>query len=220
MPLTGTVNTFFGNFKLDHSFPTVGEAEKIYDLMDYQRASQLYLWGIPLVGMTRWHQAYKENYSNYDYNTLVSVTRFNERRGILTANETTDYFFGFANTRDAAVILEIPKGLFVGMVNDMWQQSPSDVGVFGPNAGNGGTHVIVGPNTPADRVPESADGQSVHRVVTDRIFFVLRAIGTSEEVKALSARLRLYNDGEKLAIKIIDGEDKFAAQYQPRGLAF
>lgn len=220
MPVTGTVNTFFGDFKLDHSFPSVGEADKIYDLMDHQRASQLYLWGIPLVGMTRWHEAYKENYSNYDYNTLVSVTRFNERRGILTANETTDYFFGFANTRDAAVILEIPKGLFVGMVDDMWQQSPSDVGVFGPNAGNGGTHVIVGPNTPADRVPESADGQSVHRVVTDRVFFVLRAIGTLEEVKALSAKLRLYNDGERPAIKIIEGEDKFAAQYQPRGLAF
>jgi hypothetical protein len=106
------------------------------------------------------------------------------------------------------------------MIVDMWQQSPSDVGVFGPNAGNGGTHVIVGPNTPADRVPEPADGQSVHRVVTGRVFFVLRAIGTPKEVKALSAKLRLYNDGEEPAIKIIDGEDKFAAQYQPRGLAY
>ena len=31
MPVTGTVNTFFGDFELDHSFPAVGEAEKIYD---------------------------------------------------------------------------------------------------------------------------------------------------------------------------------------------
>ena len=42
MPVTGTVNTFFGDFELDHSFPAVGEAEKIYDLMDHQRATQLY----------------------------------------------------------------------------------------------------------------------------------------------------------------------------------
>ncbi len=220
MPITGKVDTYFGEFQLDHSFPAVGEAEKIYDLMDHQRAAQLYLWGIPLVGMTRWHEVYKENYKEYDYNTLVSVTRFNERRGILTANETTDYFFGFSNTRDAAVILDIPPGLFVGMIDDMWQQSPSDVGVFGPNAGAGGTHVIVGPSTPSDEVPAPADNLLMHRVETDRVFYVLRAIGTLEEVKALSAKLRLYNYGEKPAIKIIDGEDKYAPQYQPRGLAY
>ncbi len=220
MPVTGKVETFFGDFQLDHSFPAVGEAEKIYDLMDHQRAAQLYLWGVPLVGMTRWHEVYKENYKDYDYNTLVSVRRFNERRGILTANETTDYFFGFSNTRNAAVVLEIPPGLFVGMIDDMWQQSPSDVGVFGPNAGRGGTHVIIGPSTPAEKVPEPADGQRLHHVGTDRVFYVLRAIGTRDEVKTLSAKLRLYNYGDEPAIKIIDGEDKFAAQYQPRGLAY
>jgi hypothetical protein len=220
MPITGKVETYFGDFQLDHSFPAVGEADKIYDLMDHQRASQLYLWGIPLVGMTRWHEVYKNNYADYNYNTLVSVTSFNERRGILTANETTDYFFGFSDTRDSAVALTIPPGLFVGMIVDMWQESPSDVGIFGPNGGNGGTHVIVGPNTPADQVPAPDDNIIVHQVDTDRVFYVLRAIGTTEEVKALSAKLRLYNYGEEPAIKIIDGEDKFAPQYQPRGLAY
>jgi hypothetical protein len=53
MPITGTVETMAGDFKLDHSFPAPGEAEKIYDMMDHQRASQLYLWGLPIVGMTR-----------------------------------------------------------------------------------------------------------------------------------------------------------------------
>ncbi|NNK58686.1 MAG: DUF1254 domain-containing protein, partial [Desulfofustis sp.] len=220
MPITGKINTFFGEFELDHSFPAVGEADKIFDLMDHQRASQLYLWGIPLVGMTRWYEAYKENYSQYGYNKLVSVTRFNERRGILTANETTDYFFGFSNTRNAPVILEIPPGLFVGMIVDMWQQSPSDVGLFGPNGGNGGKHVILGPNTPSEMMPEPDDGQIFHHIDTDRVFFVLRAIGTPEEVKDLSGKLRLYNHGENPDITILDGEDRFTAQYQPRGLAF
>ena len=30
MPITGTVKTMAGNFKLDHSFPAPGEAEKLY----------------------------------------------------------------------------------------------------------------------------------------------------------------------------------------------
>lgn len=63
----GDVDTFFGDFEFDHSFPAVGQADKIYDLMDHQRASQLYLWGIPLVGMTRWHEAYKDYYPKYGY---------------------------------------------------------------------------------------------------------------------------------------------------------
>jgi len=66
MPVTGMVETFFGGFKLEHGFPAVGEAQKIYDLMDHQRAAQLDLWGIPLVGMTRWHQGYKEPHENFD----------------------------------------------------------------------------------------------------------------------------------------------------------
>ena len=57
----------------NHSFPSRETADRIYDLIDHQRAAQLYLWGIPLVGMTRWHVAYEESYTDYGYNTLVSV---------------------------------------------------------------------------------------------------------------------------------------------------
>ena len=113
MPITGTVKTMAGDFKLDHSFPALGEADKIYDLMDHQRATQLYLWGLPIVGMTRWHLGYVNNYEDYDYNKIVAVKTFNERRGVLTANETTDYFWGFGNTRKSAVILDIPPGVAV-----------------------------------------------------------------------------------------------------------
>ena len=220
LPITGTVNTFFGDFELDHSFPAVGEAEKIYDLMDHQRATQLYLWSIPLVGMTRWHQGYKAIYPDYDYNTLLYIDTFNERRGVLTANETTDYFWGFSNTEKAALIIEMPKGLTVGMLVDFWQQGFTDVGIFGPNAGSGGTHVIVGPNTPADMIPEPADDQIVHHCSTNQMMYVMRMLGTPEEVKKLSSRVRIYNYGQESAIQIKDGEDKFAAVYQPRGITY
>ncbi len=114
MPITGTVKTMAGDFELDHSFPAPGEAEKIYDLMDHQRATQLYLWGLPIVGMTRWHLGYVANYPDYDYNKIVAVKTFNERRGVLTANETTDYFWGFGNTRKSAVILEMTCPPIIG----------------------------------------------------------------------------------------------------------
>jgi hypothetical protein len=139
---------------------------------------------------------------------------------VLTANETTDYFWGFSNTEKAAVIIEMPKGLTVGMLVDFWQQGFTDIGIFGPNAGNGGTHVIVGPNTPADMVPEPSDGQLVHYCSTNQMFYLMRMLGTPEEVKKLSSQIRIYNYGQESTIKIKSGEDKFAAVYQPRGMAY
>ena len=107
MPVTGKVETYFGDFDMEHSFPTAAASRRIYELMDHQRASQLYLWGLPLVAQERLVQGYFENF-DYDYNTFVRVESFNERRGYLTANETTNYALGPFNTKDAAVILEVP----------------------------------------------------------------------------------------------------------------
>ena len=39
MPVTGTVETYFGDFELDHSFPSEETADRIYELIDHQRAS-------------------------------------------------------------------------------------------------------------------------------------------------------------------------------------
>ena len=221
MPLTGTVKTMAGDFKLDHSFPAPGEAEKIYDLMDHQRATQLYLWGLPIVGMTRWHTGYLNNYKDYDYNKIVAVKTFNERRGVLTANETTDYFWGFGNTRKSAVILEIPPGVAVGMICDMWEQSPGDYGIFGPNDGKGDLVAVVGPNTPADMVPEQSDDLRILEIDTDQSYWLFRLVGTPDEVKAFTEKLKIYNYGDKpVPVDIIPGEDKFTAEYQPRGLAY
>lgn len=220
MPVTGQVSTYFGDFELDHSFPAPGEAERIFDLMDHQRASQLYLWSLPLAGMTRWHLENAATYEGYDYNALLHVVTFNERRGILTANETTDYFWGFGHTRDAAVIIEIPKGLTVGMIVDMWQQGVTDLGIFGPNAGEGGKHVVVGPNTPPEMIPEPDNDTRVHRIQTDQVFYVMRMLGTSDEIEELSQKVRVYSYGQEPTIKILSGDDKFAACYQPRGLTY
>ena len=69
----------------------------------------------------------------------------------MTANESTNYSVGGFNTENLAVVLKVPPGRIVGMINDMWQQSPADVGAFGYNAGRGGTHIIIGPNTPKNQ---------------------------------------------------------------------
>ena len=76
------------------------------------------------------------------------------------------------------------------MMVDSWQQSPDDFGLFSPQSGNGGKHVIVGPNTPVHTIPEPSgigDDFHIHRVRTDHILILGRIIGTEAEVKELSS---------------------------------
>ena len=223
MPVTGKVETFFGEFNLEHSFPTAETTERIYELMDHQRASQLYLWGLPLVAQERLVQGYFENF-DYDYNTFVRVESFNERRGYLTANETTNYALGPFNTKNAAVVLEIPPGVVIGMIDDMWQESPSDIGIFGPNGGRGGKHIIIGPNTPQAMQPDPhkiGDDFNVLKINTDRGIVLARVAGASvDSVQKTWAKMRMYNHGSKPTIRVISGENKFTPTLQPRGMAY
>ncbi|MBT3143131.1 DUF1254 domain-containing protein [Falsiruegeria litorea] len=156
----------------------------------------------------------------HDYNTIVHVRTYNERRGILPPNESTEYFWGFGDTREAPVVLEMPKGVAVDVIADMWEQDPSGIGLFGPNNGKGGVHVIVGPNTPPDTLPYPANDQRNVRVETDQAFVLARLIGTPDEVKDLSEQVKFYSASEEPVGKIISGEDKYVPNYQPRGMAY
>ena len=223
MPITGKVETHFGEFDIDHSFPTKETADRIYDLMDHQRAAQLYLWSLPIVATYRIRHSLTENLNGFGPNRFATIRRFNERRGFLTANESTVYFLAVSDTSKSAVVLDVPPGKIVGMVIDSWQESPADIGLFSPQSGQGDRHVFIGPNTPVDTIPESSkitDDFHVHRVRTNHIQILGRIIGTDEEVKDLSSRMLLRYAGEKANTDHFDMQDKFFPTYQPRGLAY
>lgn len=70
------------------------------------------------------------------------------------------------------------------MVIDMWQESPTDIGIFGPLNGNGGKHIIVGPNTPKHMIPDPknlTDDYQKHHVGTNRGVVLARVAGASVE---------------------------------------
>jgi hypothetical protein len=224
MPVTGKVKTFFGDFDMEHSVPTEETTERIYELINHQRAAQLYLWSLPIVASERLIQGYFEHYDGYEYNTFVRIESFNERRGYLTANETTNYALGPFNTNGAAVVLEVPPGVVIGMIDDVWQESPSDIGIFGPNKGRGGTHVIIGPNTPQHMQPdphELGDDFNIVNINTNRGIVLARVSGgTIEETLKTWDKMRMYNYGSEPTIRVIGGEDKSTQSIQPRGMAY
>ncbi len=77
----------------------------------------------------------------------------------------------------------------------MWEQSPVDLGISGPNSGKGDKLVIVGPNTPAEAIPEPANGLDVHKISTDQVYYLIRMLGTPAEVEKAINNVRIYNFG-------------------------
>ncbi len=67
----------------------------------------------------------------------------------LTANCDTFYFLGFVDLSDGPMVIDVPKleapSAILGTIDDMWFRWVTDFGLPGPDRGEGGRYLIVGP---------------------------------------------------------------------------
>jgi hypothetical protein len=101
----------------EHGYPTDEAVKKIYDEMDFQRACQAYLWGLPFVSIAEWQKEHEEVFGTDD-GDFVIFTTYKDKLGILTANATTPYVFALANlVRTGPLVLELQPGLNAGGIS-------------------------------------------------------------------------------------------------------
>ncbi|MEE4178244.1 MAG: DUF1254 domain-containing protein [Bacteroides sp.] len=132
----GVLNFFDG-------FPDDNTVEKLYDNLDFQRAVQAYLLGIPPVsmlamrnGLTEWGPA---------NNTIITWENLLDSRAlVLTANSNSPYTCVWIDLNNGPVVLEIPPKV-LGMINDFWSLFVVDLGMVGPDKGEGGKYLILPP---------------------------------------------------------------------------
>ncbi|WP_395175646.1 DUF1254 domain-containing protein [Roseibium alexandrii] len=141
----GEKETVFGPMQFDHGMPLRESAEMLYDKLDAYRATELFLWSQPIVSFAIWRDQAREKHENFQNRSTLHVKTYDDRVGVLTINQSSEYFFSFVNTDDDATVIEIPPGIVVGLVTDFWQRGLTDLGVFSLNAGSGGTYVLSGP---------------------------------------------------------------------------
>ena len=150
-----TIETRIGKLEFTHDFangyPTDESVEKLYDEIDFQRASQAYLWSLPIVSFAEWQKAHEETFGAKSGDVVV-YDNYLAKLGILTANATTPYIISFFNLDETGpMVVEMPAGAVAGFADDMWQRPLIDMGQTGPDKGQGGTYVILGPGQQADR---------------------------------------------------------------------
>ena len=215
------VKTAFADIKIEHNHISDESSQVLFDQMDLQRASQAYIWSTPIVSLMSWREEQAKSIGVEGRGQWFVANSLKEKRGIVTANLTTPYILNFDVIDDGKpLVVEFPAGQTAGMVLDMWQRPVVDFGLTGPDQGQGGTYVIVGPND--DPAKYQKEGVYVAQSATNGIFMGTRFI---TDYKTTAARfekeMKIYAYGEKAAqTKFHPNIDVEWSATAPRGMLY
>jgi len=218
--LQGTKDTRIGKIEFDKGFPTKKAVEKLYDELDFQRACQAYIWGLPIIGFAQWQASAAKSMGagNLDYVIYLSVE---DKLGILTPNASTPYIIAYSDlSKTGPLVVEVPAGASAGGVLDFWQRPITDTGFAGPDKGEGAKYLVLPPGSPDIQ----ADGYRVVRSPTFNIFAGHRALDPDPaKADAWVKTLRLYPYAQRdnpPVTRFLKPEGRKWSQVPPRGLAY
>ncbi len=167
------------NLPFSENRPTEETAQTLRDELLFQRATQTYLWAMPLIN-TLGMKYGSEKVFGEGYNVLpIWKKRLDARTLVTTPNSDVLYAMSYVDLgKDGPLVFEAPPGL-QGILLDAWQQPIpvdggnffGDVGLFGPDNGKGGKFLLLPPGY-KEKVPE---GYFVYRSATNNVFVFLRA---------------------------------------------
>jgi hypothetical protein len=215
-----SIQTPIGPITLQDSYFDDEASTRLYDEMDYQRACQAYIWSMPLVSMTTWRNNQSKTYGVTKESDFVVLESLKEKRGIVTANLTTPYIFNFISLKAGPVEVKYPPGKTAGGVLDFWQRPVVDLGLTGPDKGQGATYVIVGPED--DPARYRTDGVHVFQSATNNILIGLRILEPDPGYyDKFTSEYRMGRAGQLLsASRFIKGLDVEWSAPAPSGLAY
>ncbi|MEW9836172.1 DUF1254 domain-containing protein [Mesorhizobium marinum] len=164
------VDTRVGTLEFKDGVPSADSAAKLYDNLDFTYAYRAFmdnLRGVSIHSLKKGMQdiGMKEN------EVLVFSDLMDAKSLFLTANADTIYVMGYLDVSKGPVVLETPPK-FLGAVQDAWFRWVIDVGAPGPDRGEGGKYLIVGPDYDG---PLPAGGFYVAKARTNTILWFGRS---------------------------------------------
>ena len=200
-PAPEKIKTRFGTLEFPGGYPTEKTAQKVYDELDLQRATQLFLDMYPALSMRGMMIGTVRDYGSKDSSHVaVTADRLDSSALFLTGNTESIYaMVVFDLKADGPTVFQAPPGL-MGPVDDANFLFAFDIGPTGQDKGKGGKYLILPPGYKGD-VP---DGYFVFRSPTYRLFSFVRAnaevVGFGEKAMDFfrkNCRVYPLNDGQK-----------------------
>jgi hypothetical protein len=219
-----TIDTRIGKLDFELGVPTQQTAAKLYDEMDFQRAVQSYLWGLPIVGVEQNRQGLV-NDTGAKSGDLALYDDYRSKGTILAANNNTPYIYGFMDLSEKGpMVLDFPPGPSAGGVIDWWERPLTDVGFFSAEQGRGGKYLFLGPR---QQTPAGAEAYHVFRSPTFKTEIFFRTLDTDPaKAKALVDAVHIYpwseRDKNPSPTRLLTPKKDGAllSQVIPRGMAY
>ena len=167
------------NLPFSENRPTAETAKTLSDELLFQRATQTYLWALPLIN-TLGMKYGSEKVFGAGYNVLpIWKERLNAKTLVTTPNSDVIYAMSYVDLgKDGPLVFEAPP-MLQGILLDFWQRPIpvdggkffGDVGLPGPDGGKGGKFLLL----PPDYKGEVPEGYFVYRSATNNVFIFLRS---------------------------------------------
>lgn len=122
------------------AFPTQDTATRVFDEQDLQRAVEAYRFFYPTVSAEGIFNGGRE--LGIEDGKSLMVLSAGPRHAVFTANSDTPYASGALDLKVMGpVVVEVPPGPFIGLLDDHHQRWIADMGIPGPDAGKGGKYL-------------------------------------------------------------------------------
>ncbi|MDF7799687.1 DUF1254 domain-containing protein [Pontiellaceae bacterium B1224] len=165
------VESRIGTLDFTDGQPTAETLEKVYDHVDFTHATRAFADTLQGVSIHAVRKGLQE--IGVQDNEVVVFSKLMDSKSLfLTANADTVYIIGGFDLSKGPLVIEVPPQV-LGTVQDAWFRWVIDVGLPGPDRGEGGKYLIVPPGYDG-ALPEGgfniAHSKTIHGVWFARAF--------------------------------------------------
>ena len=137
------VKTRIGNLTFKDGAPSDATLDVVYDNLTFTHALNTFLNSMEGVSIEAARKGF-ESIGVEDNEVLVFSKLMDAKSLFLTANADTVYALGVLDLTKGPMVLEVPPRL-LGTIDDHWFRWVIDIGLPGPDRGEGGKYLIVPP---------------------------------------------------------------------------
>ncbi len=186
------VETRIGNLEFFDGLPSERTAALVYDNLDFLRGVETFLNGIPATSIQAMKMGMQEADANSSNQVVIMDRLMDSNPLFLTGNTSTVYASAILDLKiDGPTVIEVPRGSGPGTVNDAFFRFVVDMGMPGPDRGQGGKYLILPPDFEGD-VP---DGYFVAHSTSYTNWLILRGFLVDGKPDQASA---MYRNGLKI----------------------
>jgi hypothetical protein len=182
------VETRIGTLDFQDGQPSQATLDRVYDNADFMHAFRAFadtLQGVSIQALRKGLQSVGVQ----DNEVIVFSELMDAKSLFLTANADTIYVIGGIDLTKGPIVLEVPPQV-LGTVQDAWFRWVIDIGLPGPDRGEGGKYLIVPPGYQGD-LPEG-EFNVAHSRTNHGLWFARAFLGDNDDPKPTAERIRKF----------------------------